>query len=232
MGSLPLRRDAAARWTRAAQVGIALAAGLVIVAFRLPAPEVEVEAARMEREAPAAAEEPARAHPTAHLGEQDYSELAADVEALHSPLIEQWRIDRQREEEARLAKLQEEESRAETEVAEGAPEPARTGGFAPPWKFLGAVREGDRMTALLVIDGRQVFAGPGYRRDGYEIASVSADRMRVLQGRSEHELRRESSERGRELETTTAAGSRGPVDIRNGGGRLSPARIDPDEDGR
>lgn len=230
MASLPLRREVAAKWTRIAQIGIGVAVALVIVAFRLPAPEVETEAARVERETPQPVEAPERSHPTDSLGEQDYTGMVAEVDALSAPLVEQWRIDQERLREAQLAKQAEEEAAEEKgETAQGPLEGGRQGGFPPPWRYLGAISEGDRMTALLVIDGQQVFASTGYTKDGYEVLGMTMQQLRVKQGRSEHVLDLESSARGADLQTTSAdgGGGRSPVDIRNeDDGRRNP-RLNP-----
>ena len=184
MPALPLRQNVAQRWTLYARAAAALAGLVTAVIFLLPRHEPNTQQ-RIQSMAPSvpppAAKE--RRSPTEWLGDQDWTALAPTLDTLDAPLIRQY-LARLEQERRRAA--EEELTRIETAADS---QPVTRGGFPPPWRYIGSIREGERFSALIVSDMTQRFVQEGFELDGYTIARIEADRMIVMQGRNEHTLR-------------------------------------------
>ncbi|TVQ61545.1 MAG: hypothetical protein EA379_06315 [Phycisphaerales bacterium] len=183
MSPLPVRQSVAQRWTLYARSAAALAGLLTAVIFLLPSGAPRTQE-RLQEITPAATPPSTRDRrsPTEWLGEQDWTAVAPTLDTLDAPLLRQYRarLERERQQAAQRAEV----AAAETNETQ----PTR-GGFPPPWRYIGSIREGDRLSALIVSDMSQKFVQEGYERDGYTIARIEPARIIVLQGRNEHTLR-------------------------------------------
>lgn len=127
----------------------------------------------------------------------DWTSLGPNLQELNSPELARFR---QLLEDRRAAQAAKSDNEADPEVAA-----QKTGGFAPPWRFIGTISDDGRLSALVEIDLKQRFLRAGYKSpDGYELVSVTPDQLIVAQGRTRHTIRREKSSLGESLSTGNA----------------------------
>lgn len=161
--------------------------------FVLPPPKITVKAGAGAQITPAPPRKPPR-NPADGV-RTDWPALLAVISELNSPEMDEFQrllADRRAAREAAAAAA----------ANQDPDQPAKGGGFAPPWRFIGTIREGGELSALVEIDTKQRFLRAGHRsRDGYELISVSPDQLVVAQGRTRHTIRREASTRGQALIT-------------------------------
>ncbi len=184
MSRLPVRQSVAERWTRVAfACALAAAVGTATI-FMLPPPK----APELTGLAGTPMETPARKPPRAPSAgvSTDWPGITASVQGLRSPLIQLWL----EEEAARKAALA-----AQTPDGEPAT-PFTSGGFAPPWRYLGSISDGVQRLALVVINGRQRFVREGFRsEEGYRVVTIDPERLVIEQGSARHEVLLEASAR-------------------------------------
>lgn len=193
MNELPLQHAAAARWATIMLGAAIVAVALTLVVFVLPRPEVKAPQITTQGAAPVKKAE--KRLPWEGV-KTDWSRLAADSKNFNAPEVAAHEKDV--EEQLRKAR---EEANANQPAGAGAKPPEATGGFAPNWRFLGAVIDGERKTALIVTpeaDGqqRQRFVAEGFKKDEYTVVGIEPTKLTVEQGRRRHEIGIAANTRG------------------------------------
>lgn len=192
MASLPMRQSDASRASAIAWGCAALAAVAGAVVFMLPRAQVDLKAADarlLEREG--AIEAKKRVLPWEGL-RTDWTSLTDPVDRLRSPAIDEWK--------ARMAA-------AANQPAEPAPGVQPTPGFAPPWRYLGYVIDGERRSALVLADNKQRFVTIGYTTpDNYRLVAIEPTQITVQHGASKHTIALVETARGRSL-TSSVVGA-------------------------
>ncbi|MGD9691330.1 MAG: hypothetical protein AB7G17_00645 [Phycisphaerales bacterium] len=198
MSRLPVRQSVAERWTRVAFACAMLAALGTAAIFVLPPPKTPTTKSAAGTQSTSAQRKPPKA-PSEGVS-KEWPLLASAVDGLNAPAIAMWE-----EEQARL--------KAEQAAAAASGQPATvqpsgvTSGFAPPWRYLGSISDGEQRVALVVIDGRQRFVREGYysQNEGYRVLTIEAERLIVEQGSARHEIRLEEAQRAQGFNNTAAA---------------------------
>lgn len=180
--SLPVRQSVAQRWTLYARAGAAVAGLMTAIVFLLPSPKPRTQELLAGAETPPPPPRRERVSPTHQIGPQEWTRVAPVLDTLDAQPIRQFKI---RLEQEKLAIAQ--NTAAEAEQPDGTT--TTRGGFPPPWRYIGALREGERLSALIVVDGKQRFIQEGFAMDGYSVARIESARLVVVQGRQEHQLR-------------------------------------------
>lgn len=190
MSSLPMRQSDAARATAIAWGCAALAAVAGAVVFMLPKAQVDLKAAETrEQEIAAGVETRKRVLPWEGR-RSDWASLKGPVDRLPSPVIDEWK---------RLYK--EREAAIVSAPAPGAA--PTTGGFAPPWRYLGYVVDGERRSALVLADNKQRFVTVGYTTpDNYRLVAIEPTQITVQQGATRHTIALVETTRGKSLSAT------------------------------
>lgn len=208
MNELPIQHATASRWATIMLGAAVLAVALTLGVFVLPRPEVR--APELKADQSAAAPKAPRRLPWEGVA-TDWSRAAADLEKVNAPDIEAWKKD-VAEQQRRAA-----EERSLVAGPNGEPAtPPESGGFAPNWRFLGAVIDGERRTALVVIpepDGaqRQRFVSVGFVKDEYKVVAIEPTKLVLEQGRRKHELKLAASQRGQGITTGSTTPPNRPV---------------------
>ncbi len=194
MSNLPLPQPAAKTWSRVAMATAALAFVGAAAMFVLPRQRIEVQTAGPTEFGNLPPREPPK-NPAEGV-RTDWTSLGPSLQDLNSPELARFR---QLLEDRRAAQAAKTDNEADPEVA------AKSGGFAPPWRFIGTISDDGRLSALVEIDLKQRFLRAGYKSpDGYELVSVTPDQLIVAQGRTRHTIRREKSSMGESLTTGSA----------------------------
>ncbi len=198
MSRLPVRQSVAERWTRVAFACALLAALGTAAIFVLPPPKPPTMASAVGAQPPTPERKPPKA-PSEGVS-KEWPSITAAVDGLNSPVIAMWITEQER-------------IKADEAAAAAAGQPSTvtpsglTPGFAPPWKYLGSISDGEQRVALVVIDGKQRFVREGYysQLEGYRVLTIEAERLIVEQGSARHEIPLEESTRGVGLSHTAAA---------------------------
>lgn len=220
MNELPIQHATASRWATIMLGAAVLAVALTLGVFVLPRPEVRPPELKADQSA--AAPKAPRRLPWEGVA-TDWSRAAADLEKVNAPDIDAWKKDV----EQQRAQAEREKSLAAGPNGEPATAPDG-GGFAPNWRFLGAVIDGERRTALVVIpepDGaqRQRFVSVGFVKDEYKVVAIEPTKMVLEQGRRKHELNLAASQRGQAITSGSSTPPNRPVIA--GGAPGQPNRI-------
>ncbi len=189
MASLPMRQSDAARASAIAWGCAALAAVAGAVVFMLPRAQVDLNAADAKQaEGAGANEAKKRVLPWEGL-RTDWARLKEPVDRLRSPAIDAWK--------ERMAA-------AASQPSEPAPGAQPAAGFAPPWRYLGYVVDGERRSALVLADNKQRFVTIGYTTpDNYRLIAIEPTQITVQHGASRHTIALVETARGRSLTSTT-----------------------------
>lgn len=201
MSELPIHRAAATKWASIMLGATVLAGALTMVVFVLPRPGVRPPSLKVDQAA--SAPKAPRRLPWEGIA-TDWSRPAADLEKVNAPDIVAWKKD---VEEQQIKAQQE---KAVAGGANGAATPPEGGGFAPSWRFLGAVIDGERRSALVVIpeaDGaqRQRFVAEGFVKDEYKVVGIEPTKLVIEQGRRRHELPLAANQRGQGITSGAAS---------------------------
>lgn len=189
---MPLSHHAARTWTLVASAGAVVAFLLAIGVFMMPSPKVRVNLEDAASTVAGGAVVPKEPSNPAEGIDTAWTDLTPEVLGLETAELRRWA-------EAKNAPKPEETEDA-TELAKGDTSAPAAGGFAPPWKYLGAVASPSGLTALVVIDGRQRFIQKGYQSpDGFEVRDVGVGEIVVTRGRGEFKIQVEQTARGEAL---------------------------------
>ncbi len=220
MNELPLQHAAATRWATIMLGAAIVAVALTLVVFVLPRPEVKAPEIKTQSAVPVAKAE--KRLPWEGV-KTDWSRLDADARNFNAPDV----AAHEKDVAEQLRKAAEEAEVANASGGGVRPPESTGGGFAPTWRFLGAVIDGERRTALVVIpeaDGqqRQRFVAEGFTKDEYKVVGIEPTKLIVEQGRRRHEIGLSTNTRGQGI----VAGSAVPP-LRTqslGGAGATPAR--------
>ncbi len=191
MARHPLPQHAARTYSRIAMGVAAVCFVGAVTMFILPRPRIQAASTDATEIKAAPPPEPPK-NPAEGI-RTDWSSLASTVDAVNSPEIAVFKEELRRRQQEAIVQA----ATGETEE-----NPKTSGGFAPPWRFLGLLVEPGGFAALVEIDQKQRFIRSGFlSADGYEVVSVDPDKLVVKKGRSEFTIRREESSRGRALAT-------------------------------